>query len=137
MLTHVAHPVVGTSGTPVLTASKVEEGSGEAERRGIDRGTPPVEGPWRAVRTARNRSASARSREPCNRTPETAWRATSEAPRCGEVSGAIRYAPEDQTNHIPARPGAPRSPRKGGMAEQKGYRCTSPQGDAAPTESSL
>ena len=56
MLTHVAHPdrkdLEGPDAPQRLqrprAASKVEEGSGEANSRGIDRGSPPVERPPKA-----------------------------------------------------------------------------------------
>jgi len=51
----VFHP----GSTRASGASKVVEGSGEAKRRGIDRESPPVEGPRRTERTSRNRSQRA------------------------------------------------------------------------------
>jgi len=80
MLTHAAHPgrkdLEDPGGAPKGVASKVEEGSGEAERRGIDRGIPPVEGPrWveQAARIRLPRASAAPS--------VCVWRATYAAPR--------------------------------------------------------
>ncbi len=53
-------------------ALKVEEGSGEANSRGSDRGTPPVEGPRGRERTARHRFAARKRIQ----SSEHAWFAT-------------------------------------------------------------
>jgi len=80
MLTHVAHPgrrdLEGPGTAPKGELPKVEEGSGEANSRGIDRGIPPVEGPRWVEQTARTR-LSRESAAPS----ECVWRATYAAPR--------------------------------------------------------
>jgi hypothetical protein len=69
--------------------------------------------PWKAPVGRSERRVIVRSAQ-AQPPVEEVWFATPMAPRCGEVSGEIRSAPEDQTNHIPARLCATRLLRKGG-----------------------
>jgi hypothetical protein len=69
--------------------------------------------PWKAPVGRSERRVIVRSAQ-AQPPVEEVWFATPMAPRCGEVSGEIRFAPEDQTNHIPARLCATRLLRKGG-----------------------
>ena len=81
-------------------ASKAEEGSGEANSRGSDRKTPPVDRPPTS-RCERRETVRRAKAQPL--VGEGGGSSTPVAPRCGEDGGEIRHVPGDPTNHIPAR----------------------------------
>jgi len=86
------HPIVGTSRAPAPKASKVEEGSGEANSRGSDRGSPPVEASadvGRRRETAHQRESANIGRSGCG-SPRPTPLGEAGGSRTNRPSGQIR-----------------------------------------------
>jgi len=128
--------VVGTSRIPARSSgcgSKIEEGSGEAEHRGIDQGSPPVEDSPGVVAPAKGAAAhrappQAKMRlrvEPLGAAEKSAVLVRNEQLARGIVRTELRGDPEDPTNHTPVCLFRPRGRSQAARRPEGSARATS------------